>query len=504
MSRALFLGVDVGTEGARAVLFEADGTPVADATVPYATVFPRPGWAEQDPDAIWAALCTAVRGAVDAAGGAAPVALSLASTAVTVVAVDADARPLRPALLWMDARASEEAATVDRSGHPVLWHTGGHVSPEWMLPKAMWLKRHEPDIYARTHRLVEVHDWLVFLLTGRWCLALATVSAEWSYDVAQSSWPADLLELAGLDDVAGRWPADVLPAGTVVGGLTAQAAGATGLPRGLPVAQGLMDSFAAALACNVFAPGRVTLSLGSSSCYLALTRRPVSDERLLGPIGDAFGRGTWAMQGGQTSAGSLLRWFRDELAPASTYRDLDREAATAAPNRVHALDTWQGSRSPHRDPRRRGAFWGLSLGHRRADLYRALLEAVAYGGREILEVFRETGIDGDAIVATGGGARSPLWMQIHADVLGRRVDVIRQDHPAALGAAICAMVGAGVEVDLPAAAARTFQPGASYPPAAVAATYETGYLTYRNTAEALRPQPPSGPDGGGDPATAAS
>ena len=395
-------------------------------------MFPAPGRAEQDPLAVWDAVRTALRGCLSGAADVRLLGCSLSATAVTAITADEDGQPTGPALLWMDTRAVAEAAEITATGHPSLWFTGGHVSPEWMLPKALWLRRHQPGRYARARWLVELHDWILFRLTGRWALASATASAEWGYDPRARGWPADLLAGIGLADLTARWPETVLAPGEAAGPVTPGAAAATGLPPGLPVFQGLMDSFAAALACDVFQPGRAAVSLGSSSSYMALTREPVSDPALLGPIRDALGPGTYLLQGGQTSAASLVRWFCAELGGDLDAGALDRLAATVPPGSdgVIALDTWQGSRTPFRDPRRRGAFTGLTLGHGRAHLYRALLESVAYGGRQVTDALAGAGAQLRELVLTGGGSRSALWLQIHADVIGRPLLRLAQPLPA--------------------------------------------------------------------------
>jgi len=366
-----------------------------------------------------------------------------------------------------------------------------------MLPKALWLRRHQPDRYARARLLVELHDWILYQITGRWVLAAATASAEWGYDPQARSWPADLLGEVGLADLPQRWPETVLAPGEAAGAVSPAGAVATGLPTGLPVFQGLMDSFAAALACDVFQPGRAAVSLGSSSSYMALTPEPVSDPRLLGPIRDALGPGTYLMQGGQTCAASLVRWFCAELGGGLDAAALDKAAAPVRPGSdgIIALDTWQGSRTPFRDPHRRGAFTGLGLGHGRAHLYRAILESVAYGGRQVTEALggalgtgagHRSGLG--ELVLTGGGSRSALWLQIHADVIGRPLLRLAQPQPAALGAAICAAAGAGAFPGLRSAAAAMSRvvPGAEPDPGNRVA-YEVAYRAYQEAARALAP-----------------
>lgn len=490
------LGIDAGTESVRAVLFDEQGHALGEGCAAYATHFVRPGWAEQHPQEVWEALLSALRDVVAAVPSADIVSCCLVSTAVTIVTVDRHGNAFGPAILWMDTRASEEAAEINRTGHPALWYTGQAVSPEWMLPKALWLKRHEPERFQQASYLVELHDWLLYRLTGVWALSLATISGEWSYVRKRGGWPLDLLEALDLAVLPQKWPTNILQAGQLVGYLQREVATATGLSAGLPVAQGLMDSYGASIAANIFVSGRLSLSLGSSSSYLGLIERPTSDPRLLGPVPDVFGLDTWAMQGGQTSAASLLRWFRDQLAPGMSYAILDHEASTLPPGSdgLCALDTWQGSRTPHRDPSSRGSFWGLNLGHTRAHLYRALLESVAYGGRQIIEAMQDAGVQTEQIVACGGGSRSPLWMQIHADILGKPITVLDEPHAAALGAAICAATAANWYDQIQAAAPALTRLGQIFFPNPEHQQvyqqgyqhYQAGYLAHRQLLESSR------------------
>jgi ribulose kinase len=452
-ANATVVGIDLGTGSVRAGLYSLGGALLTAAEAGVTTAHPRPGWAEQSPGEILAALHRAVTAIT--AGRPAPAAVCLASTAVSALAVGHRDEAIGPSLLWMDTRAADEAAEITRTRHPVLQYTGGQVSPEWMLPKALWLARHEPARYAAARRIVDVHDWVMFQLTGGWSLARATIAGEWSYDPLTGSWPADLLSGLGVAGLLDGWDVPKLPAGAVAGRLTPQAAERSGLPAGVPVIQGLMDSYAAALAADVYRPGRVAVSIGTSSSYLGLSPRPVHDPRLLGPVLDVFGPGTVAQQGGQTSAAATAEWFSRELAPAVPLAVLDDEAAAIAPGAdgLWAIDTWQGCRTPYRNPAARGMWGGLTLAHTRGHLFRATLEAVAFGGRAVLETLAQAGVDNRELVVTGGATRSSLWMQIHADVLGRPLLRLPAAQPVTLGAAMCAAVGAGAYPDLPAAAA---------------------------------------------------
>jgi ribulose kinase len=476
---AALLGIDLGTGSVRAGLYSLSGALLAAHEEPIATTHPRPGWAEQPPVDVLTRLHRAV--AAVAAGRPPPAALCVASTAVSAVAIGDDDDPVGPSLLWMDTRASAEAAEITRTRHPVLRYTGGQVSPEWMLPKALWLARRDPARYAAARRIVDVHDWVTRRLTGRWSLARATIAAEWSYDPLADGWPADLLAALGLSGLLDGWDVPRLPPGAVAGRLTREAAASTGLPPGVPVVQGLMDSYAAALAADVYQPGRVAVSIGTSSSYLGLSPRLVYDSRLLGPVPDALGAGTIVQQGGQTSAAATAEWFSRQLAPGVPMADLDGEAAAIEPGAdgLWAVDTWQGCRTPHRNPAARGMWGGLTLAHTRAHLFRATLESVAFGGRAVLHTLEHAGVGSRELVVTGGAARSGLWMQIHADVFGRPLLRLPAAQPVTLGAAMCAAVGAGAFPDLPAAArAMTATRPGWLPDAGRHRAYEPLYLSY--------------------------
>ncbi len=452
---ATVLGIDLGTGSVRAGLYTQGGALLAAHEEGVTTAHPHPGWAEQSPAQVLDALYRAVAPVAALAAGSPPAALCVASTAVSAVVIGDGDVPVGPSLLWMDTRAAGEAAEITRTQHPVLQYTGCRVSPEWMLPKALWLARHDPSRYGAAHRLVDVHDWVMFRLTGDWSLAQATIAAEWSYDPLAGRWPADLLNTLNLSGLLSGWELPRLPPGAVAGQLTPQVAASTGLPAGLPVVQGLMDSYAAALAADVYQPGRVAVSIGSSSSYLALSRQFSPDPRLLGPVPEALGPGTIVQQGGQTSAAAVAEWFSRQLAPGVPLAALDAEAAAVGPGAdgLWAVDTWQGCRTPYRNPAARGMWGGLTLAHTRAHLFRATLESVAFGGRAVLETLEEAGVDSRELVVTGGAARSSLWMQIHADVLGRPLLRLDAQQPVTLGAAMCAAVGAGAYLSLAAAAA---------------------------------------------------
>lgn len=451
------LGIDAGTESVRAGIFDLYGTPVAIEVEPYTVAQPRPGWAEQDPADWWRALRGAVRRAVASAGDRADpiLGLSVAATSCTVVATDADGAALRPSIIWMDVRAGEEARAIAETGHPALKYTGyGPVSAEWLPCKALWLKRHEPEVYAAAARFCEYTDWLIHRLTGEWTASINNTSIRWFCDRDAGGLPVSLYEEVGLDDLAAKLPPRILDMGAVAGRLTVEAATELGLATGLPVAEGGADAFVAMAGLDVLAPGRLALITGSSHLMLMQVAAPVHARGFFGAYTDAVLPDAYTLEGGQTSTGSVLRWFVDGFAGGSTFDELAERAADLPPGSdgIVVVSDWQGNRTPYVDPDARGVIWGLSLAHDVRHLFRAILEGVCFGSENVLRAFREQGIEVAHAVACGGPSRSRFWMQMHADVSDLRIERTRVSEVVALGAAVLAAVGAGAYADVPEAA----------------------------------------------------
>lgn len=446
------IGVDGGTESLRAFVFDLAGHPLGTHAAAYETRFPGPGMAEQDPDAWWQAMGRAVRGAVAAAGvdPAGAVALGFDATCCTVVALDERGQALRPALLWMDVRAAEEAAMVAATGDPALAVNGDGndpVSAEWMIPKALWLKRHEPAVFDRAAMICEYQDFITLRLTGRYAASRLTASIRWHWRDGVG-WPDGLLGALGLDALRAKWPAEVLPLGTPVGGLTPDAAAHLGLRAGLPVATGGADAMVGMVGLGVARPGELALITGSSHLHLGLTADMAHRRGMFGAYRNAVYQGLNLIEGGQTSTGSVVAWFKRHFAPDTAWETLNAAAAAvpAGCEGLRALDHFQGNRTPWVDPHARGAFTGLSLSHTPAHLFRAILESVCLGTRVIVETFG-TGFALGRIVAAGGATRSPLWMQIHADTLQAPIEITEVPDAPALGSAILAAVAGGAFAD---------------------------------------------------------
>jgi FGGY-family pentulose kinase len=490
------IALDVGTQGVRACVFAADGTRVAERTEAYPTSFPRHAQAEQDPEDWWRAAVAALREVARAPGVDRErlVALSYACTSCTVVALDGAGRALRPAILWMDERAAAEADAITATGDPVLRYSGGKVSPQWMLPKTLWLMRHEPEVFARAFRIVEQTDFFTHRLTGEWTLSHNNLVAKWNYARPLGGWPAGFLERAGVAAARARWPERFLHVGTPIGPLREDVAAATGLPR-LTVVQGGIDSHAGMVGASVVEPGELAVIMGTSTVVMGQSDRPVFADNW-GPYPDALIPGTFTLGGGQTTTGSIFQWLLGDIAGVSrdalgeTLARLDAQARALPPGSggLVALDYFQGNRTPRKDPRARGALVGLTLWHGLPHVLRAFHEAIAFGTRHIFENLESHGFAIRRVVAGGGGARSGLAVQILADACGRPVQRVLEPEITAAGAAIWAALGAGLFPDHRAAVAAMVRTGETITPcAAHRADYDFYFARYLAAYDRLRP-----------------
>ncbi len=471
MAASYVIGIDGGTESVRAGVFDTAGQPVGVAQSAYDTAFPGPAWAEQDPEAWWRALGEAVRGALRQAGidGRQVAGLALDTTCCTVVLLDESGQPLRPSIIWMDVRAAEEAQAVAETGATALKVNGGGydpVSAEWMLPKALWLKRHEPDNFARAATVCEYQDFLNYRLTGRLCASLTSAAIRWHYDNRRSGgFPTELLDQLGLAELSAKWPQTVLPLGAEVGGLTKEAGEHLGLPAGTAVLQGGADAFVATAGLGVTGPGQMAFITGSSHLLLGHSAAAFHGKGLWGTYADAVIPGLHTIEGGQTSTGSVINWYRHLLGRES-YNALTEAARQLPPGSegLLVLDHFQGNRTPYTDPQSRGVIAGLTLKHGPGHIFRALMEGTAFGTELILERMRTNGLAAESAVVAGGATHSELWLQIHADVSGLPLSLTQVSDAPALGSAILAATGTGLYPDIPSAAAamvtitRTVQP----------------------------------------------
>ncbi|MCC6614966.1 MAG: xylulose kinase [Anaerolineae bacterium] len=498
----VFLAIDAGTEAIKAGLFDQTGQPVAIGSRAYTTYFPRPGWAEQDPEEWWAGLVGAVHDCLAAAQvpAGAIQGISADATTCTMLPIKADGRPLRRALLWMDVRATEQAQRIFATGHRALQYSLAGVSAEWMPSKVLWLKENEPDTFAETDYFIEYTDWLAYRLTGHLALNLDTIVQRWYYHPRQGGWPSDFYDMIGLGGIEQRFPAEILPVGAVTGCLCQEAADALGLPAGIPVAMGGGDAFVGPLGLGVVEPGDIAVVMGSSNVFSGMSAEEVHFKGGFGSFPDAIIPGLNLIEGGQVSTGSILNWFKRNFAgelaaeaeaqSTSIYRLLDDEAAKlpVGSDGVIVLDYFQGNRTPHTDSLARGVVMGLSLATSRAHVFRAMMEGIAYGMKEILDTYEANKCDVKRVIACGGATQSPLFMQIYADVAGKTIYTTRVAEASLLGSAVAAAYGAGVFPTLAEASRAMVQISGEYQPDSERhAQYQFYASKYRELYQQLRP-----------------
>jgi xylulokinase len=452
------LGIDVGTSGTRAVIVDEKGRVVASATeehAPFAS--PQIGWAEQDPQDWWRACTIAVRNALSTAGLEADqiVCVGFSGQMHGAVMLDAADEVVRPALIWCDLRSEKQCRDLtERIGAERLIRlTCNPALPNFTLTKFLWVRENEPEKWKRVRSVMLPKDYVRFRLTGERATDMADASGTLLLDVANRRWSQEVLTAAEIDE-------SLLPklfeSPDICGTISAAGAAATGLHPGTPVVAGAGDQAAGAVGMGIAAPGAVSATIGTSGVVFAATDRPALDSRgRLHTFCHAI-PGRWHVMGVTQAAGLSLRWFRDTFGADSTStnpRDNDRRdpyerltaEAAAAPSGSDGL-LWapylMGERTPHLDPNARAALIGLTASHGRGHIVRAILEGVAFSLRDSFTLFSGMGVPVTNIRLGGGGARSPLWRQIQADVYGHEVEILEAEEGAAYGAAILAGVGA--------------------------------------------------------------
>ena len=493
MSKKYLLGVDGGTEGLRAGIFDVFGTPLAYASTSYQTQFPAPSWAEQDPNDWWDALGKSVRKAISDSGISVDqiAAMAVDTTCCSVVALDDSGNPVRPALIWMDVRSAEQAEQMVATGDDALLinsNGSGPVSAEWMIPKALWIKQNEPENFDRAVTICEYQDYINLHLTGRLGASINNVSTRWHCDYSREGVPKSLLEKLDLVELAEKWPQDVFRLGELVGRLTPRAAGHLGLTPDLPVVQGGADAQIGMIGLGVVKPGNLALITGSSHLHLGLSEKPFHGTGIWGTYADALLPGLHTVEGGQTSTGSVINWLKN-LFGESDYEALNLDASKLPPGSENLIvqEHFQGNRTPHTDPNSRGAFHGLTLKHGREHLFRAAIEGVAFGSELILESMRTNGFFPEIIVVSGGATRSELWLQIHSDVSNLPLILTKNPDAPLLGCAILAAVGAEIYEDIPTAVEQMVQfDRVIEPNSEVNAEYQPFYEAYKASYVGLR------------------
>jgi len=496
----LLMGIDIGTYSSKGVLCLPDGTVLAVREVEHGLSLPRPGWAEHDPEEVWWRDCATIcRDLLRQAGatGREVRALAVSGIGPALLPADADGRPLRPAILYgIDTRASEEIAWLNSTcGADELYSLSGmHLTSQAVGPKLLWLRRHEPEVYARTRYVYSCSSYLVYRLTGEYVLDYHTAShfnplfdprrLEWSPRFAEPIYDLGLLPRLA-------WPTEV------VGVVHSRAAGETGLAEGTPVTAGTIDAVAEAISVGVVSPGDLMLMYGTTLFFILVQEALVPNPKMW--VTAYALPGTYALAGGMSTTGAITRWARDNLARdllerelaggERAYAALSREAESSPPGAkgLLLLPYFQGERTPIHDSEARGVLAGLTLSHTRGDIYRAIMEGTAYGVRHNVETMRQTGAQPGRLVAVGGGTKSPLWLQVVSDVTGLPQEVPELTIGASYGDAFLAGLATGVVPGIDSLRSQWVRGGrVVVPNPELASLYSEGYELYLQLYERTR------------------
>lgn len=447
------LGIDVGTGGTRALVMDENGQVRATATAAHAPfASPQIGWAEQQPEDWWRACREAVRDVLMKGAVAAEeiAAVGFSGQMHGSVLLDAKDEVIRPALIWCDQRTASECQEISAivGQERLIQLTCNPALTGFTLPKLLWVRRNEPDLWKRVRTVLLPKDYVRFRLTGERATDVADASGTLLFDVAKRQWSEAMLDAMQIG--AALLP-KVYESPDVTGRISKAGAAATGLREGTPVVGGAGDQAAGAVGMGIVHPGTVSATIGTSGVVFAATANPALDPRGRVHTFCHAVPGRWHIMGVTQGAGLSLRWFRDAFGAGAddgreAYERLTEEAARVAAGADSLLWTpyLMGERTPHLDPHARGALVGLTATHGRGHIIRAILEGVAFSLRDSFEIFKEMQVPVDRVRLGGGGARSPLWRQIQADIYNQAVEIVEAEEGAAYGAALLAGVGCGV------------------------------------------------------------
>src|SRR5512134_3161477 len=492
MSR-YFLGIDVSTTGAKALLIDDKGAVVATATTPLSLQNPRPLWSEQDPAEWWAGTKASIRQALASAGASGDdvAAVGLTGQMHGLVLLDAQRNVLRPAILWNDQRTARECDEIrSRMGglEALVRATGNNALTGFTAPKILWVRNHEPAVYDKARLVLLPKDFVRLRLTGVAAKDKADGSGTLLFDLGGRTWSAEVLRKL---DIPAEWLPPTFEGPEVTGQVTAEAAGETGLSAGTPVVAGGGDQAAGAVGTGAVAPGVVSLTLGTSGVVFASTSKPLFEPQgRLHAFCHALPE-TWHFMGVTLSAAGSLQWYRDALARDQSFDALTAEAeqAPAGSEGLLFLPYLSGERTPYPDPLARGSFVGLTLRHGRAHMTRAVIEGVAFSMKDCFSLLQGAGLAAVSEVRiAGGGAKGALWRRIVASALGLPMVTVNSTEGAAYGAALLGGVGAGAWPSVEAACDATIAvTGRDEPVAERSKAYAGLYPRYREVYAALKP-----------------
>ncbi|HEY7211431.1 MAG TPA: xylulokinase [Bryobacteraceae bacterium] len=487
-----WLGLDIGTGGSRALLADAKGRVAFSYIAAHAEMhMPRPLWAEQDPRDWWRASQLAIQGVLKTAGidGSSIAGVGLSGQMHGLVLLDRRNEVIRPALIWCDQRSQRQVDEINGAvgEENVLRAIANPVLTGFTLPKLLWVRDNEPELFQKVAHILLPKDFVRLQLTGEFATDVSDASGTALFDVLHRKWSDEMVSVLGLKH-------EILPqvveSQTVTGVISEEAARVTGLRAGTPVVGGAGDQAASAIGNGIVEPGSISCTVGTSGVVFAYLEKPAYD-----PAGRVHTfchaiPGAWHVMGVTQGAGLSLQWYRNRFAPNSDYDELTADASLSAPGALGLfwLPYLMGERTPHLDPTARGAWVGLTAKHQASDMIRAILEGVCYSLKDGLEIIAGLGAAPKVIRLSGGGAKSPLWHQLFADIFAARVTTLETQEGSAFGAALLAAIGTGQFPNARAACrAAVHEVSAKEPEPTSAAFYAHRYPIYRALYPALKP-----------------
>ena len=493
-----FVGIDLGTSSVKLILMDENGHIVRTVSKEYPISFPKPGWSEQNPydwyEQSIAGMKELIAGFEDRIEG-----ISFGGQMHGLVVLDSEDQVIRPAILWNDGRTGEECVYLNETvGRDVVSAETGNIAfAGFTAPKLLWMQKHEPELFAKIGKIMLPKDYLAYRLTGVHATDASDASGMLLYDVKNRKWSSKMCELCGIRE---EQLAKVFESYEVIGTVKEETAAELGIRKDVRVIAGAGDNAAAAIGTGTVGDGDCNISLGTSgTIFIAADHFSVDDKNALHSF--AHATGAWHLMGCMLSAASCNKWWMEDILKdpdmAAAQKEIcigrtgkDGEGGTCGAlgrNHVYFLPYLMGERSPHNDPEARGAFIGMSMDTTRADLLQAVLEGVAFGLRDSLEVARSSGLKIEKTKICGGGAKSPLWRKMIANIMNLTVETIESEEGPALGGALLAAVGCGVFRDTKEAAAAVVKvTGQEVPDPALVTLYEERYQTFRKLYPALK------------------
>lgn len=445
--KSYFIGIDTGTQGVRIGIADEDGEMLTSHEKKWETSYPKVGWAEQNPMDWWESIlevllmCSAEM--TDEQKKSVK-ACCVCATSSTVLAIDEQGKPLMDAMMWMDARSREEMNEINETHDPVLDYCGQETSFEWMIPKALWIKRHRRDIYDKCFRLVEQLDWINYMLSGILSSSICNTTCKWNYIESKGGYQKEYFKRIGFEDYPEKIVTKVDKIGEAIGKLRPDLAERFGFNPDLEVVQGGIDAHMAMFGLNVIKPHKLGIVMGTSFVHLCMSEEKPNLKGIWGPYDSALVDGLWLLEGGQISAAGLVNWFRKNFhigeEDGNPYARLLRAAEEIEPGSdgITVLDFFQGNRTPYKDAMAKGVIYGLNVKHTWKHIYHAVLESVSFGTHNIIQNYETQGYEVDSLTVCGGVTRDRGWIQMISDVTGKKIIINRNSQAGVLGCCVAA------------------------------------------------------------------